>query len=166
MSLFFRFYLADNKKDNFEALKKEVVDCIPPLSEEYLKSGTQIAENSTKKLDITCNYFWLRIENGGEGVDFRTEDYTYAFYYEFQFQYEFLFDIYRSDLNWYNELVIFVGKIMTKFSGDCVLEFNGDTPRIMRFNDKIVLASDVEEEQANAFESVGLSFVRRDLPVV
>lgn len=48
------------------------------------------------------------------------------------FKFEFWFDIYSYHTEWASKLMEFIGKILKRLDGNCLLESNGDTPILLR----------------------------------
>ena len=108
MSVFHVFYLAYDDKKNFEQLKQLIIDAIPKISADIAKGKTQITEDTEGILNIWCKYFSLGVKDGGQAVEFRSEDYG------IKFQYQFWFDANTVTYGWFEELLYFIGKIYMK----------------------------------------------------
>lgn len=55
------------------------------------------------------------------------------------FKFEFWFDIYSYHTEWASKLMEFIGKILKRLDGNCLLESNGDTPILLRWEGKIIV---------------------------
>lgn len=153
MSVFHVFYLASDNRRNFEELKQLIIDTTPKVSASIANGKTQISEDTDILLNIWCEYFSLRVKNGGQHVKFRSEDYG------MNFQYQLWFDANTATVGWFEELLTFVGKIMQNCHSDCVLESNGETPLIMRKNEMIIVdARKMNNKQILLFNKAGLEY--------
>lgn len=81
-----------------------------------------------------------------------------------KFDYQFWFDVYTITPNWLEEMLSFVGKLVKAYSGDCVLESNGDTPIVMR-KDGVITVDDkkLNGTQKFPFDVLGLKYQEGDL---
>ena len=153
MSVFHVFYLATDNKENFEQLKRVIIDIIPTISSGIAKGRPQITEDTDVLLNIWCEYFSIRIKNGGQSVKFRSEDYGV------NFQYQFWFDANTITVGWFEEILSFVGKIIKACDGDCVLESNGETPLVMRKKNRIIVdGRKLNDKQILSFIEGGLEY--------
>lgn len=158
MGMFYVFYLAPDNISNFNQLKQLVNDITPKVSPDVANGRPQIYEDTDEVLNIWCEYFSLRVKKGGQHVKFRSEDYGITF------EYQFWFDVYTATPNWLEGMLCFVGKIMKKYNGNCVLEANGDTAIVMR-KDNIIIADDkkLNGTQRFPFSKLGLEYHEGDL---
>lgn len=149
MGMFYVFYL--NNDCSFSNLKKEVQKMLPDICD---KTDTE------NRLEINCDYFSVSLVEGGTSIKFRSEDYGMPFKFQFRF------NIYYSNVSWAHELMVFIGKILKTFDGNCVLESNGDTPIVMRSEkDKIVVVDDkkLKGTQRFPFNGLGLEYQEGNL---
>ncbi|WP_019637137.1 hypothetical protein [Paenibacillus fonticola] len=122
--MFYLFFLAgDYDFDHFKRIVTEI-----------LRNG-EIITDSDVELEVITDGFNVSITEGGDSVKFRSEDYG------LNFKYKMWFDIYSDHSNGINELMKFVGSIMTRLNGECLLESNGDTPVMIR-RDNMVIVDD------------------------
>lgn len=161
MSVFHTFYLASDIKNNFEQIKRKVIEVIPPVSPDIVKGRDQLYENTDDVLKIWCEHFSLSLKVGGQSVKNKSEDYG------IDFQYQFWLDIYTASPNWLEEILFFVGKIMISFDGDCILESNGEQPLVIR-KDKTVVVDDKKlyGAQKFPFDMLGLKYEESNLESV
>jgi hypothetical protein len=153
MGMFYVLYLASDSISDFNQIKKLVKDITPVVASDILNGRPQISEDTDDTLKIWCEYFSLRVKNGGQHVRFRSEDYA------MEFEYQFWFDIYTVTPNWMEGMLTFVGKIMKTYNGDCVLEANGDTSIVMRNNNVITVDdSNLRGLQKFPFQHLGIEY--------
>lgn len=151
--MFYVLYLASDNISDFNQMKKLVKDITPVVASDILNGRLQISEDSNDTLKIWCEYFALRVNNGGQHVRFRSEDYG------MEFKYQFWFDVYTVTQDWLEGMLSFVGKIMKTCDGDCILEANGDTSIVMRTNNVITVDdSNLRGLQRFPFQHLGFEY--------
>ena len=161
MSVFHTFYLSSNIKSNFDQLKKKVIEFIPKIPLDIAKGRAQVYENNNDVLRIWCEYFSLSIKIGGQSVKNKSEEYGIDFHYQFWF------DIYTESPRWLEEILMFIGKIMLSFDGDCILESNGEQLLLIRKDNNIVVdGKKLYGAQKFPFESLGLKYKESNLESV
>lgn len=69
--------------------------------------------------------------------------------------------------DWIEGMLTFIGKIIKKYDGDCVLESNGDTPIVMR-KDGVVIVDDskLRGTQRFPFHHLGIEVEEGNLEIV
>lgn len=122
--MFYLFFLVGDY--GFDHLKQTVT--------EILCNG-EIITDSNVELEVITDGFNVSITEGGDSVKFRSEDYG------LDFKYKMWFDIYSDHSNGINELMKFIGSVMIRLDGECLLESNGDTPIMIR-RDNMVIVDD------------------------
>lgn len=156
--MFYVFYLASDNISGFYQIKQLVKEITPAVKTEIAKGRPQISEETDETLIIWCEYFLLCAKKGGQRVAFRNEDYG------MNFEYEFWFDVYTVTPDWLNGMLSFIGNIMKMYSGNCLLEANGDTAIVMRKDNKIVVDDKkLKGTQRFPFGELGLEYQEGDL---
>lgn len=161
--MFFVFYMSSIGIRSFAELKDFTIKIMPnaELNIPQMPQKSQVIKNSDDLLDFWCDYFSLSLRNGGQHVEFRSQDYG------MNFKYQFWFDIYTASPDWIEGMLTFIGKIIKKYDGDCVLESNGDTPIVMR-KDGIVIVDDskLRGTQRFPFHHLGIEVEEGNLEIV
>lgn len=161
MGMFYMFYLSSDGISDFKQIKQTINDITPAITAEIAQGRPQISEDTEEVLSIWCEYFSLRVKKGGQHVSFRSEDYG------MNFGYQFWFDVYTVNPKWLEGMLSFIGKVMTDYTGNCVLEANGDTPIVMR-KDNVVIVDDkkLKGTQRFPFHYLGLNYQEAELNAV
>ncbi|MDQ6419788.1 SitI3 family protein [Paenibacillus sp. LHD-117] len=147
--MFYTFYLSSNIP--FDELKRIISESI---------SNDEIIENSEKRYEISSDGFNLRTREGSDGVKFRSEDYG------INFRFEFWFDIYSYHTDWARELMGFIGRIMHRLDGDCLLESNGEIPILLK-RDNVVIVDDKKLAgiEKFPFHALNLDYKEEDIKI-
>ncbi|WP_150276037.1 SitI3 family protein [Paenibacillus tepidiphilus] len=140
--MFYLFFLAANCP--FHDVKRMVVD---------LLEGAELNADSADELELTTDVYHLTVTEGGDGVKFRSEDYRMSL------DVQMWFDLYDGVEGRLNELMRFIGAVMQRHEGDCLLESNGDTAILLR-KEQLVIADDsrLNGTQRFPFEHLGVSY--------
>jgi hypothetical protein len=143
---------------DFKQMKQSVIEMTPALTPEIADGRSQISEDTDSLLSIWCEYYSLRVKRLEEqDVLFKNQNYG------INFEYQFWFDIYTVTPNWLEGILSFVGKVMQKYKGDCVLESNGDIPIVIRKNGIVTVDNKLHEIHKASFNLLKLEYQEEDL---
>lgn len=124
--MFYTFYIGTDR--TFDELKENM--------ERHIKNshvGGEVLRSTEEEFVISFDWATLSIQEGGQALRFASED------YEMELRYRFWFDILPGQGDWAERFMSFTGLVLSQFKGDCVLEANGDTPILLRRDDRIVV---------------------------
>lgn len=112
-----------------------------------------VLKSSPEEMEASTDGFGLILTGNGDGVRFRSED------YQLGFRCQMWFDIYGDAPYAIREMMIFIGGVMRRLEGDCLLESNGDTPILLRRN-RITVVDDsgLKGTQRFPFQELGIPF--------
>ncbi|MGM1046307.1 hypothetical protein SAMN05661091_5499 [Paenibacillus uliginis N3/975] len=137
----------------FDELKKMLEDHLVHTVEDG-----EILRTSSEELVISWDWATLSIKEGGQGLRFTSED------YEMELRYSFWFEILSENADWAERLMSFTGHMLSQFKGDCVLESNGDTPILIRRNNRIVVDDKkLKGTRRFPFHALNQNFVEGDI---
>jgi hypothetical protein len=127
-------------------------DGLQHIAAELLGSDCSL-KSSHEELEASADGFGLFLTVGGDGVRFRSEDHKLGF------RFQMWFDIYGDAPNGIRDMMVFIGHIMRRLEGDCLLESNGDTPILLRRN-RITIVDDsrLQGTQRFPFEELGIVY--------
>lgn len=146
--MFYTFYIGIDCA--FDKLKKNI--------ENYIIESGDILRNSIEEFVISFDWATINIKEGGQGLVFTSED------YEMELKYSFWFDILHEHTNWAERLMSFIGRILSVFEGDCILESNGDTPISIRRNGILVVDDKkLKGTERFPFHALNQNFVEGDI---
>lgn len=153
------FYILNIGADcTFDELKRSMESHLANMSS---NEAVDVLRNTPEEFVISFDWATLSIQEGGQGLRFKSED------YDMELRYSFWFDILPQSGEWAEQFMSLTGYILNQFQGDCVLESNGDTPILTRRNHLIV----VDDKQLKGtvgfpFHALNLDYKEGDIEKV
>jgi hypothetical protein len=159
MGMFYVCYMGPSKTD-FSQTKKFVLQSIPQSAEDIKSGQPHIHLDDPDKFSVWCDFFTLIVRNEGQNTKFRSED------YRMNFKYQFTFDVYTTTPNWMKNMLSFIGKMMNRYDGDFVFESNGDTPIIIRKDNKVIVDDkNLHGIERFPFHELGIDYEEGDIDI-
>lgn len=127
--MFYTFYL--QTEEEFYEFKKYILYELGSLF-----AKISIYEDSQHQLDIGCEAFNVRIADNSSGIQFIGEDYG------LKLNFLLWFDLYYSEDRSTDQMMMkFIGEIIKKNKGQCIMLHNGDRPILKRDEEQVVVVS-------------------------
>ncbi|KHD34113.1 hypothetical protein NL50_17925 [Clostridium acetobutylicum] len=117
-------------ESTFEEIKEFI---IKEIIKENVLTNAKVVINSENRLSFISEAFNSSLSAGGQGLLFMSED------YDINLKYGIDFDIHPEYIRWPEDLMTFVGYIIKKYSGEFLLESNGDNPILISKNGIIIV---------------------------
>ena len=152
-NMFYDFMLGIDS--SFDELKEFIIE---EIIKKNIINNVKVVVNSEKRLSFISEAFNSSLSAGGQGLIFMSEDYN------MNLKYSMDFDIHSEYVRWPEELMIFIGCIIKKYSGEYVLESNGDNPILMSKNG-IIIVDDKKLKRITRlpFELLGINYVEGNI---
>lgn len=138
-------------ESTFDELKEFIVE---EIMKKNILTNAKVVINSEKRLSFISEAFNSSLSVGGQGLIFMSEDYN------MNLQYSMDFDIHSEYVRWAEELMTFIGCIIKKYSGGCVLESNGDNPILISRNGSVIVDDKkLKRTTRLPFELLGINYI-------
>lgn len=142
-------------ENSFDELKEFIIE---EIIKNNILTNSKVVINSEKRFSFISESFNSSLSVGGQGLVFMSEDYN------MNLKYSMDFDIHSEFVRWPEELMIFIGCIIKKYSGEFILESNGDMPILMSKNG-VVIVDDKKLKRITRlpFELLGVNYTEGNI---